>query len=85
MVRELNVSGLVVAILVLLDGFFHLTGSLETFMKFGPDWIIKGFVYGTDGFGVGAHKLIGVTLFFVGGFMLWFQFQDSPREEQKMM
>ena len=51
----------IVTSFVLLDGLFHLTQSLETFMQFAPDWII-GQALGGSGFGVLFHRVMGIVL-----------------------
>lgn len=49
-------------ILMLIDGWFHLSSNLETLKEESPDWIIARNIFKTNAFSENIHKFIGAAL-----------------------
>lgn len=47
--------------LLLVDGIFHLFGTEQNFIDYGPDYQIAG-VFGKKGLPVYAHRIMGLFL-----------------------
>ncbi len=70
--RKYNISNFILLPVILVDGFFHLTSSLENLVENSPDWVIAFNLYGGNGMPLIVHQIMGAFLLITTAIFIYY-------------